>query len=200
VALLLVRSNFKAAYRVDFHFMFLGAGFLLLETKSVTEYALLVGSTWVTNSLVFTVILAAILVVNLAVARGWMRLSVPVLFGGLGLALVLQFVFPVSLWAGSGGLGTAAIAGLYLGIPILLASAIFATTFRVAVLGSAALASNLVGSVIGGVSEYSSLVVGLRTLSVVAFVMYGFAFISWRRSRSAIQQHPFGERVTTRAS
>ena len=200
VALLLVRSNFKAVYRVDFHFMFLGAGFLLLETKSVTEYALLVGSTWVTNSVVFTVILAAILVVNLAVARGWMRLSVPILFGGLGMALVLQYVFPVSRWAGPGGAGTALLAGLYLGIPMLLASAIFATTFRVAVLGSAALASNLVGSVIGGVSEYSSLAVGLRALSLVALVMYGFAFLSWRRSRSTLESDRFETSLTTAVS
>jgi len=186
VALILVRANFKAAYRMDPHFMFLGAGFLLLETKSVTEYALLVGSTWVTNSVVFTVILAAILVVNLAVARGWMRLPVPVLFGGLGIALMLQFILPVTRWAGSGGAGTVVLAGLYLGIPMLLASAIFALTFRTALLGSAALASNLVGSVIGGVSEYSSLVLGLRALSLVALVMYGVAFISWRRTNSMV--------------
>jgi hypothetical protein len=184
LSLVLVRSSLRASYRMDIHFMFLGAGFLLLETKSVTEYALLVGSTWVTNSLVFTVILAAILIVNLAVSKGWMRLSVPVLFSALGLALVLQFLLPVSRWAGSGGLLTATVAGLYLGIPMVLASAIFASTFRTAVLGSAALASNLVGSVIGGVSEYSSLVVGLRALSLVALVMYGAAFVSWYRSRS----------------
>jgi hypothetical protein len=184
LALVLVRFNLKATYRVDAHFLFLGAGFLLLETKSVTEYALLVGSTWVTNSLVFTVILAAILLVNLAVARGYVRVTVPVLFVGLAIALVLQFILPVSRWAGAGGPLTAMLAGLYLGVPMLLASAIFATTFRAAVLGSAALASNLVGSVIGGVSEYASLVVGLRALSLVALVMYMAAFLSWHRSRS----------------
>jgi hypothetical protein len=39
----------------------LGAAFLLLETKSVTGFALLFGTTWVVNALVFAVVLLAVL-------------------------------------------------------------------------------------------------------------------------------------------
>jgi hypothetical protein len=182
ISLLLVRRSFPQASRIQPYFMFLGAGFLLMETKAVTEFALLVGSTWVTNSFVFGVILLVILLVNLAVHRGWFRLSVPFAFGLLGVALVAQFMFPVASWAGPPGLGTMALAAGYLGIPMMLASAIFATTFRAAALGTAALASNLMGSVIGGISEYTSLMLGLRALSMVAFLMYAAAFWSWRMS------------------
>ena len=53
---------------------FLGAGFMLLETKGVVHMALLFGSTWVVNSIVFFAILVMILLSNLYVlarpARG----------------------------------------------------------------------------------------------------------------------------------
>ena len=48
---------------------FLGAAFLLLETKAVVHLALVFGSTWVVNSLVFTAILVMILAANLYVLR-----------------------------------------------------------------------------------------------------------------------------------
>ena len=196
VAVVLVRTNLRGSHKLHPHFLFLGAGFLLLETKSVTEFALLIGSTWLTNALVFSVILAAIVLVNLMVSKGWMRLSVPTLFGLLGAALVLQYLLPVSSWAGAPGATTTLLAALYLGLPIVLASSIFATTFQRAALGTAALASNLVGSVLGGLSEYASLISGLRALSLLAVVMYGLAFLSWRRSqRDAEQRVEVGEPV-----
>ena len=46
---------------------FLGAGFMLLETKSVVHMALLFGSTWMVNSIVFFAILVMILCSNLFV-------------------------------------------------------------------------------------------------------------------------------------
>lgn len=64
----------------------------------------------------------------------------------------------------------------------MLASSIFATTFQRAAVGTAALASNLVGSVVGGLLEYTSMVVGLRALSLLALAMYGLALLSWKLS------------------
>jgi len=46
---------------------FLGAGFMLLETKGVVHMALLFGSTWIVNSVVFFAILVMILLANLFV-------------------------------------------------------------------------------------------------------------------------------------
>ena len=46
---------------------FLGAGFMLLETKGVVHMALLFGSTWMVNSIVFFAILVMILLSNLYV-------------------------------------------------------------------------------------------------------------------------------------
>src|SRR5207344_1484121 len=49
----------------------LGAAFLLLETKSVTGFALLFGTTWIVNSLVFAGILLAVLGAVEITRRGW---------------------------------------------------------------------------------------------------------------------------------
>jgi spermidine synthase len=183
VSLVLVRRSFRGTRRLDGQFFFLGAGFLLMETKSVTEYALLVGSTWQTNSLVFTVILATILVANLLVLTKLRRPPVALLYLLVAATLVMTFVWPISRWGLAPGIGAYAAAAVYLGVPIFLAAVIFATAFRGARLGSAALASNLLGAVLGGVLEYLSLALGIRALSLLAAAMYLCAFGFWSRSR-----------------
>ena len=62
--------------RPNWHMFFMGAGFMLLETKGVVHLALLFGSTWLVNSIVFFAILVMILCSNLWVlavrpARLW---------------------------------------------------------------------------------------------------------------------------------
>src|SRR5919202_957590 len=54
---------------VDVPMFLMGAGFLLVETKSVTEMSLLFGSTWTVNLLVFASILVMVLAANLLVLR-----------------------------------------------------------------------------------------------------------------------------------
>src|SRR3989454_8281507 len=55
--------------RPNWRMFFLGAGFMLLETKGVVHMALLFGSTWVVNSVVFFAILVMILCANLYVLK-----------------------------------------------------------------------------------------------------------------------------------
>ena len=51
----------RSTARPNGQMFFLGAGFMLLETKGVVHMALLFGSTWVVNSIVFFAILVMIL-------------------------------------------------------------------------------------------------------------------------------------------
>jgi hypothetical protein len=184
LSLVLVWRSFRGTRRLDGQFFFLGAGFLLMETKSVTQYALLVGSTWQTNSLVFAVILATILAANLYVLTKLRQPRVPILYGLLVTALVLSYAWPISRWHLAPGVGAYAAGAAYLGVPILLAAIIFAVAFRKARLGSEALASNLLGAILGGTLEYLSLALGIKALSLLAAAMYLAAFGYWRRGRS----------------
>jgi hypothetical protein len=183
LSLLLVRRTFRGTRRLDGQFFFLGAGFLLMETKSVTEYALLIGSTWQTNSLVFTVILATILVANLLVLTRLRTPPIGVFYVFAIATLAVTYVWPISQWGPAPGIGAYAAAAVCLGVPIFLAAVIFATAFRGVRLGSEALASNLLGAVLGGVLEYLSLALGIRALSLLAAAMYLAAFAFWARAR-----------------
>src|SRR5436190_17312346 len=55
--------------RLNGRMFFLGAAFMLLETKAVVQLALLFGSTWIVNSLVFFTALVLILLANLVVLK-----------------------------------------------------------------------------------------------------------------------------------
>ncbi len=176
VGFLMLRRQARAMSRSDLPFFFLGAAFLLMETKSVTEFALLIGSTWQTNALVFSVILAIILLANLVVLRGRSG-SDRVWMGVIVGSLLAQYAWPVSVWPGL-GLASLAAAALYLGTPILAAGILFARWFRNSRVGSVALGVNLIGSVVGGTTEYISLIVGIRALALVALVLYALAFMA----------------------
>jgi spermine/spermidine synthase len=182
ISLVLVRRTFRGTRRINGQFFFLGAGFLLMETKSVTQYALLVGSTWQTNSLVFSVILATILLANVLVMVRLRRANIPLMYGLMLVALFVSFLWPIARWRLAPGVPAYTAAAGYLGIPILIAAVIFASEFRRARVGTEALASNLLGAVLGGTLEYLSLAWGIRSLSLVAAGMYLAAFAAWARS------------------
>jgi hypothetical protein len=166
---------FGGTRRLDGQMFFLGAGFLLIETKSVTQYALLVGSTWQTNSLVFAVIPVANLVVltkaeaathPCALRRTNRRAARVVRLGDRVTA--------------TGSRRCRVRSGRCLpGVPIFLAAIVFAVGFRGARLGSEALASNLLGAILGGTLEYLSLAWGIRAMSLLAAGMYLAAFGFW---------------------
>ena len=158
---------------------FMGAGFLLVETKSVTEMSLLFGSTWTVNLLVFSSILVTILIANmlccpasLATVRALVRLARTRLRG------------PVRdvLWLGMAGQWL--VGGLLVALPILFAATIFAMLFRTRVNPTRALAYNLVGAIIGGLLEYSSMAIGVKALYLVAAGAYLGAL--WFSQRDAL--------------
>ncbi len=65
---------------------FLGVAFLLLETKSVVQFALLFGTTWLVNALVFIGVLLSVLLAITVSKRVRLRsplLLYPVLFASL---------------------------------------------------------------------------------------------------------------------
>jgi hypothetical protein len=77
---------------VDLFFM--GAAFLLLETKSVVQFALLFGTTWFVNSLVFAGILVSVLAA-IEVARRIRRPNPILMYGALLACLGVAWIVPV---------------------------------------------------------------------------------------------------------
>ena len=78
----------------SWQFFLLGAGFMLLETKSIIQFALLWGSTWVVASLAIASVLSMALVANYVVAK--IEVNRPWLVGLTLLALLaLNYIIPV---------------------------------------------------------------------------------------------------------
>jgi hypothetical protein len=167
-------SPFRPMARyVDLFFM--GAAFLLLETKSVVQFALLFGTTWFVNALVFFGILLSVYVaieVERRVRIGRPALLFALLFGGLALAGLVPPSWLLSLPFAA---RFAAAIGLAF-FPIFVANLIFAGRFRDTADPTAAFGANLLGSMVGGTLEYLSLITGYRGLLVVAALLYALAW------------------------
>ena len=168
--------------RLNLQFFFLGAGFLLLETRSVTEIALLFGSTWAVNAIAFCSILVAVLVANMVVQR-WPRPPVKWLYLTIVGLLIAGWLLPAgSLYVPSVA-GRLALCGLVIFSPILLAGLVFSSQFRGAASPNLLFGSNLIGAMVGGALEYTSLAAGLGSLYMVGALLYLCAMLAWLRQR-----------------
>jgi hypothetical protein len=158
---------------------FMGAAFLLLETKNVVQFALLFGTTWFVNALVFAGVLVAVLLA-VEVARR-VRLPEPkYMYGALGLALLLGWAVPPSALLGLAPALRFAAATSIAFAPIFLANLVFAERFARVSASTVAFGANLLGAMVGGLVEYGALLVGYRALLIVAAVLYGLAFLTGR--------------------
>jgi hypothetical protein len=153
---------------------FLGAGFLLLETKAVVHLALVFGSTWVVNSLVFAAILVMILGANLYVLRAG-RVRVARHYAALAVALGLNVIVPLDVFLGENVLWKYVASSALVMSPIFFAGVVFAVAFRASARPGMDFGANVAGAVIGGFAEYLSLVVGFRYLVLVAIAAYALS-------------------------
>jgi SAM-dependent methyltransferase len=165
---------------------FMGAAFLLLETKSVVQFALLFGTTWFVNALVFAGILGVVLLaieVERKVRIGRPRL----LFALLLVGLLVGWLVPLEVLLGF-ALVPRFLAAVGLAFsPIFVANLIFAERFRDTADPTAAFGANLLGAMVGGVLEYLSLLTGYRALLILVAVLYGLAYLTTTRRTPAAQ-------------
>jgi spermidine synthase len=159
---------------------FMGAAFLLLETKSVVQFALLFGTTWFVNALVFTGILVAVLAA-VEVARRFRTLNQHLLYACLVACLAVAWAIAPELLLSLSAGARLAVATALAFAPIFVANLIFAERFRQVGVSTLAFATNLLGAMVGGVLEYSSLIVGYRSLLILVGILYGLAFALGRR-------------------
>jgi hypothetical protein len=157
----------------DGHFLFLGLGFLLLETKSISDCSLYFGTTWFVTLVVVAGVLLMVLAANLIAMRlgrfhSWFY--APLIATLLLLYLVKRdYVLALSfnerlLWS-----------VLVVPLPIFFAGLIFSTTFRQAANPSSFFGANLIGAMIGGFSEYLSMIIGNSNLM---FLIVGAYLVS----------------------
>ncbi|MDQ3809796.1 MAG: hypothetical protein M3336_05850 [Chloroflexota bacterium] len=164
------------------HMFFLGAAFMLLETRSLVTFALLFGSTWLVNSLVFFAILCSVMLAVFLSARFPVRPS-PALYAALLAALLLAYLVPsdafLSIDAPPLRYASASVVAF---LPVFLANLVFAGSFKgTGPSADVAFASNLIGIMLGGMLEYISLLTGYRHLLLLVMAFYVVSMLLLRR-------------------
>jgi hypothetical protein len=184
VAILTVSPEMRTALRqrrgVDVEMFLYGFAFLLIETRFVTAMNLLWGATWLTSAVVFGSILAVILVGTILTELR--PISWQVAGAGLILGLLAVYALPIDALLSTSPSVRLALSVLYVGAPILFASLCFAARFKVRPMANLAFGWNLLGAVLGGLTEFLSMAVGLRALMLVAVAAYLASFLLARRS------------------
>src|SRR5215467_6092742 len=159
-------------------FFCMGLAFLLLETKSVVQFSLLFGTTWLNNSLVFLAVLVFVLLANHLASwllRPWMLYTAGVLLSGL---CVLQLIYPLArLLAIRPAALRFVLAALMTFSPIFFANLIFSMTLRDRPLAEHLFGWNLLGAFCGGLLEYTSMAIGYNWLSCVVLISYSCVFV-----------------------
>jgi SAM-dependent methyltransferase len=156
---------------------FMGVAFLLLETKAVVQFALLFGTTWFVNALVFAGVLASVLAA-IEVARR-IRIKRPeLLYVALLVVLAIAWVIPADalLTLEMTPRFIAAVALWF--TPIFIANLVFAHRFSNVEASNVAFGANLLGAMVGGILEYLALLTGYQALIIVVAVLYGLAFLA----------------------
>ncbi|MDF2143509.1 spermidine synthase [Knoellia sp. p5-6-4] len=163
---------------VDLFFM--GAAFLLLETKNVVQFALLFGTTWAVNAAVFAGVLVSVLAA-IEVARR-VRIRHPLwLYAALLAALAAAWLIPQESLLDLAPAPRFAAAVTIAFLPVFLANLVFAVRFKDTASSTTAFGANLLGAMVGGALEYLSLVLGFDALLVVVGLLYGLALLTGYR-------------------
>lgn len=170
--LLLAGRGNLGGFRQHGPFMLMGAAFLLLETKSIIQFSLLFGSTWLVNSMVFAAILVLVLAANWMVVK--LRLSNPRwLFVLLLASIVLGYLLPISQLLRIDALPLRyAAATVVLLSPIFFANLVFGYLFKDTEHATDAFGWNILGAMFGGALEYTSVLIGYQNLSIIIAVLY----------------------------
>jgi spermidine synthase len=172
----------------SFHFFLLGAGFMLIETKGITELGLTFGNSWQ----VIGVVIAAIMV--MAFLANWVVQQLKIKRPVLPYALLLASL-AVGWWvAKNGGLpstwngriGTAVL----LTLPMFFSGIVFSTLLKSGGDISGVMSVNLFGAMCGGLLEYNSMYFGFQFLYLIAAGLYllafGWEFVASKWQRTAV--------------
>ena len=157
-------------------FLFLGAGFMLVETKAITELGLTFGNTWQVIAIAISSILLMAFLGNGAVQL--LKIRSPYLA-----YLFLFFTLAVGWWIARNGGLPSTVSGkvttaILLASPLLFSGIVFSTLLDRGAEISSAMSMNLIGAMCGGILEYNSLYFGFQMLYLLASGLYAAALLS----------------------
>lgn len=160
----------------------LGAAFMLVEVKAISQLALLYSSTWLTSAAVIASVLAMALAANMLVSRWKLRMS-SWMMAGVVLSTGLGYFFTPALWPGLPLAAQRLLGSAVLALPVFFSGLLFSSVFRGMRTPGLGLAANLSGAFVGCLLENASMVWGVRVLNLAALGLYLAAWAAWTLSR-----------------
>lgn len=156
-------------------YFLLGAGFMLIETKGITEMGLTFGNTWLVIGVVIAGVLAMAFLANAVIHwRGVGGATVPYVLLLVSLAVGLAIAQRGGLSSTTGGrLATV----LLLTSPMFFSGLVFSSLIAAEPDLPGAMSANLFGAMCGGLLEYNAMYFGFQSLYVLAAGLYAGAFV-----------------------
>lgn len=159
-------------------FLLMGSAFLLLETKSIIQFSLLFGTTWINSSLVFLSVLLLVLAANWTANIIDWKYFYPIAFILLLASCLITFIYPLSnLLYYDQRIVRFILASLITFSPIYFANLIFSINFKSQTFAEHIFGWNLLGATLGGIGEYFSMAYGYNFLTLVVTICYIAVFI-----------------------
>lgn len=160
----------------NFHFFMLGAAFLLLETKAVTELSLLFGSTWIVNTIAILTFLLMAITANMLLM--FSSPSRKIVYALLFASLFLSILFPIRILSHFPIVPKIFASGLVLALPVFFSGMLFSRGFRDVQHPGQALGVNLLGALFGGIAENAVMIGGTLLIGGIAVLFYSLSLVA----------------------
>ena len=161
---------------------FLGVGFMLMETKGITELAKIYGSTWFVVSIVITAILSMAYLANLFIIKG-IKISINQIYFFLILSLLISYSVTFVNFYNYPILLLKFIIPIVLTFPVFFSGLAFSRELVRYGSTANALSCNILGAIVGGLLEYNSMYFGFKFLYLLAIFFYFMAYLSSSKLR-----------------
>jgi len=111
-----------------------------------------------------------------------LNLSKPyLLYAGLFMSLFLNYITPIKVFLGHGWFVQDLLAAMFISLPIFFSSLLFAHYLKNTHNINTVFGVNLLGAMFGGFLEYSSMLLGLNNLYIIAALFYLLSFVMARK-------------------
>jgi SAM-dependent methyltransferase len=178
-----LKAPAEGRWRESAHFFFMGAAFLLLEVQNISKAAVVLGSTWMVNAVIISSILAMVLLANLVAGR-WPAMKVEIAYAGTLIACGALYVFDMASLGALPGVARTVLVGAWAAAPMFFSGLVFVRSYATSERKDEALGANLLGSLVGGLLQSVTFLVGLKALLLIVAACYVAAYLT--RPRGAV--------------
>lgn len=177
ISLIFLKKMTKMNYsKFSFTCFFLGVGFMLMETKGITELAKIYGSTWVVVSVVIIAILSMAYLANLLIIKK-VKISVNKIYFFLIVSLFATYLVSFINFYNYPTIYLKFLIPIILTFPVFFSGLAFSKELVSYGSTANALSCNILGAIVGGLLEYNSMYFGFKFLYILAIFFYFMAYV-----------------------